>query len=86
MIFLDDKDTETAIVARDSSRFSIGIKGIAISAQDFTDTMTRTIDDRPCDVMASADVDWGETDSLGNIPRTTKPGWLRALAMPDGDE
>lgn len=40
--------------------------------------------------LTADDVDWGEVDSLANIPRVPQPGWLRALntvaAHAEGDE
>lgn len=79
-------------VAHDESRYSIGIKLPKISFTSFSDTVTKTFDDRPDAVIAAslapmtaADTDWGEQDSLANIPRTKTPGWITVLQM-DGDE
>lgn len=72
-------------IARDESRFAIGIKLPSISFASFSETMVRTIDSRPCDLLAPDDENWGEIDSLTNIPRTTRPGWLTLLQM-DGAE
>lgn len=37
--------------------------------------------------MPAEDTDWGEQDSLANIPKQTQPSWLRALNLdePEGD-
>lgn len=78
-------DVAAVQIARDESRFAVGIKLPSVSFATFTDTMIRTIDSRPCDLLAPDDEDWGEDDSLANIPRTTRPGWLTLLQM-DGAE
>jgi hypothetical protein len=38
--------------------------------------------------LAAEDTDWGEADSLANIPRVAQPAWMRAVLTtePEGDE
>ena len=78
-------DMPPTVVARDESRYEIGIKIPSISFASFTEVMTREIDTRPCDVFAPSDLHWGESDSLANIPRKTMPSWLRALNLKDDE-
>lgn len=76
---------QSVLVARDESRFEVGIRGIAISYKSFTDVMTRVIDERPGEPLSCADEDWGEQDSLANVPRRTMEPWVRALTIKDGE-
>lgn len=77
-------------VARDERSFRYGIKGLAVSAKSMVDTMVREIDTRPADPGDAEDWNWGEQDSLANIPRKTMPTWVRAAQQCDpndqGDE
>lgn len=54
--------------------------------RDFRTEMVRAIDSRPCAPLAAEDCDWGEQDSLANIPRRGQPSWVRALALPAATE
>lgn len=74
-----------SVIARDESRFEVGIRDIAISHKSFKDVMIRVIDDRPGAPLMAADEDWGEQDSLANIPRRTMEPWVRALTLKDGE-
>lgn len=68
------------IVEEQRDTFTIGIPCIAkVSAASFTDRIGRTIDSRPCEAFSAADTDWGEDDSLANVPRKSQPTWIRAL-------
>lgn len=80
-------DMPPTVVARDESRYEIGIKIPKVSYASFTEVMVREIDTRPCEDFAPSDLHWGESDSLANIPRKTVPTWIRALSHVDrGDE
>ena len=70
----------TVEVARDESKYSIGIRIPKVSYASFTEVMTREIDTRECAPSDDVDWNWGEQDSLANIPRKTKPTWIRALS------
>lgn len=50
--------------------------------RDYRTEMVRAIDSRPCEPLAAEDCDWGEQDSLANIPRQKQPSWVRAIALP----
>lgn len=54
--------------------------------RDYRTEIVRAIDGRPCDPLAAEDSDWGEQDSLANIPRRGQPSWVRALALPAATE
>lgn len=72
----------TAQVALDESKYSIPVPGLAVvnyAAMDTVDgrQLASRADDAPSD---DTDADWGEQDSLANIPRKTRPSWIRALS------
>lgn len=77
-IFEEDRDRKP--------RFSHGFKGAVLSWKDFREEDGRPIDTRACDSFRPEDTDWGEQDSLDNIPRTSQPAWVRAMSEPKGDE
>ena len=77
-------DMPPTAVARDESRYEIGIKIPKVSYATMTEVMTREIDTRPCDLFSAVDTDWGEADSLANLPKKRVPTWVKALQM--GDE
>lgn len=72
--------TEIVHEARDERQFKHSWNA-NISARDFQVLEFRAIDSRPCDAYASDDTDWGEQDSLANVPRAKLPAWVRALAL-----
>lgn len=68
-------------VASDESKYSVGIPCVSkVSFKGFTEVMTREIDSRECAPSTDVDWNWGEQDSLANIPRKTCPTWIRALS------
>lgn len=68
------------IVEEQRETFEIGFKCTSqVGIASFTDRIGRTIDTRPCEAFGADDTDWGDTDSLANVPRKTQPTWLRAL-------
>jgi hypothetical protein len=78
--------TDFVQVARDESRYEIGIKIPKVSHLTMETVDGRQIDTRPHDpVMLAEDTDWGEQDSLANIPRKTMPTWVKALHLKDGE-
>lgn len=79
----------TVEVVRDESKYSIGIQCVSkVSFKAFTEVMTREIDMRECAPSTDVDWNWGEQDSLANIPRKNQPTWIRALVASGqmGDE
>ncbi len=84
MRLMIDDTAPTVQVAADESKYSIGIPCIAkVSHKSFETVMTRTIDARECAPSDDVDWNWGEQDSLANIPRKTVPTWIRALHCDD---
>lgn len=73
--------TEIVHEARDERQFKHSWNA-NISARDFQVLEFRAIDTRPCAAIAPDDTDWGEQDSLANVPRAKQPAWIRALALP----
>lgn len=73
--------TDTVQVARDESRYSIGIPCVArVSAKSMDTVDGRQYDLRECAPSDDVDWNWGEQDSLANIPRKTVPTWIKALS------
>lgn len=79
-----DED-KAAVIEQAPERFMIGIPGARLSWKDFREEDGRVIDTRACDAFSPEDTDWGEQDSLENIPRTKQPAWVRALSLKDDE-
>lgn len=79
--------TPTQIVheARDERQFKHSWKRAAISARDFQVLEFRAIDSRPCAAFTTDDADWGERDSLANVPRAKSFPWIRAMTLGTND-
>lgn len=80
MRFPDITATEIVHEARDERTFKHSWKA-DISARDFKVIAFRPIDDRPSEDFAPDDANWGEQDSLANVPRAKQPAWMRAMAL-----
>jgi hypothetical protein len=82
---------ETTQVAVDETNYSYGIRLPRVSYLTMVGDSTaadREIEARECQpssMFTTADTDWGEQDSLDNIPRKTMPTWIKALHL-KGDE
>lgn len=90
MKFIDDTSPLVAHVQRDESR---AIRPLWVKVNwncRAEDVDGRQFAPRPALELGADDTDWGETDSLANVPRVTQPAWLRALASipahAEGDE
>lgn len=78
---------ETTQVAVDESRYSYGIKLPKVSYLTMegdtraADAELAARECQPSSVFVAADTDWGEQDSLANIPRKKVPSWVKALSL-----
>lgn len=75
-------DDTIVIESRDEQRKSLG--GWTPKAS-FERVEFRAIDNRPCEPVSAADSDWGEQDSLANVPRAKSPAWVRTITLEPGD-
>lgn len=88
---IEIEKASTIIVARDESR-AVRPLGIRVNWNMRAETVDgRQFAPRPDPLtLAAVDTDWGEQDSLANIPRARQPAWLRAIAPvaahDEGDE
>lgn len=74
------------LVRRDESKYELGIPCIArVSAKSMVDVDGRQFEQRECAPSDDVDWNWGEQDSLANLPRKTMPAWIRALSL-EGQE
>jgi hypothetical protein len=78
---LDPIDTIVQVAHEERRARRFGGWNASISAKDFKVLDYRVIDTRPCDPLMASDCDWGEQDSLANIPRKTMPSWVKASIM-----
>jgi hypothetical protein len=80
-----DEDNHTAIVEDRPTHQRFASFGCLerVSYKSFKTVMARSIDDRPCDSIRPADSDWGEQDSLANVPRQKQPLFVKLIVQPD---
>lgn len=73
--------TPPVVESRDESKYSLGIPCVArVSAKSMSTIDGRQIDRRECAPSDDVDWNWGEQDSLDNIPRKKVPTWIKALS------
>lgn len=75
-------DDTIVIESRDEQRKSLGSWQCNLSARNLVRLGFEAIDTRPCDALSAADSDWGETDSLANVPRAK---FVRTASLEQGD-
>lgn len=72
-------------IAVDESKYSVGIKIPKVDHTTMSTAEGRVIDARECAPSDDLDWNWGEQDSLANIPRKKVPTWIKALNLKDDE-
>jgi len=91
IVFDRPLSVEQTQIAVDESRYSYGIKLPKVSYLTMegdtsaADRETEARECQPSSMFTPVDTDWGEQDSLANIPRKKVPSWIRALSLKDNE-
>jgi hypothetical protein len=79
---------EQAQIAVDETKYSYGIKLPRVDFRTMegdTSASDAAIMARECQPSDESDWNWGEQDSLANIPRKKVPSWVKALSLKDNE-
>lgn len=68
------------VLARITCADRVSYKTMVTVAEDYTPAPGAVVS------FSKADTDWGERDSLGNVPRAKQPSWVRSLSTIGSDE